>query len=373
MTARVRRVVAAGVVVSALAGVAAWLAVRGPPELGPPVVFVHGMGASAADMGVPDGQFDHLLPRLAEAYPFPGVCMDDAQPGRPWDGSPCVFRFVDDLAAGGDSQSGIVENATKLAREVADVHRRAGERVVLIGYSMGGTVVRTYLALHAADAERQVAAAILIHPATAGSWGYSLDLRDRFEHRVGRAIAATVSRLAAEIVDVDVTRPAYRDLRPRSEVYRRLAASPLPRGVSYYTFWGDVQLVLRPLPVDARLPELRLQLGDLWLLPGDPDPAALPPLGGQRFRPPVDPPAEALEIAHRHQVLLDPGRVAVVVAACLDAVLRCPVAVRSLLDVPAAHWRIPFTIGEIDVDHPALGRTSLEDAVIRTVGRAVDR
>lgn len=360
-------------VTAALAAVAAWVAVR-EPGLGPPVVFVHGMGASAADMGTPDGPFERLLPRLADAHPYPGVCMDDAQPARRWEGSPCVFRYVDDVAAGGDSQSGVEENAEKLAREVAEVHRRGdGKRVVLVGYSMGGTIVRAYLALHAAEAERFVASAILIDPATAGSWGYALDLRDRFDNPVARAIAEAVSGLAADIVDVDVDRPAFRDLRPGSQLYRRLAALPLPRRVSYYTFWGDARLLLRPLPGDTGLPELRLELGDLWLLPGDPDPAAVPPLGGQRLTPPVDPPAEALEIPHRHETVLDPGRVILVVAACADVGIGCLAAVRSVVDVPAAHWRIPFTIGEIPVDHPAFGRTSLEDAVIRAVGRSADR
>jgi pimeloyl-ACP methyl ester carboxylesterase len=359
------------VAVVATAAVATWLAVREPPRLGPPVVFVHGMGASAADMGTTGGQFDRLLPRLAEAHPHPGVCMADAQSDRPWDGSPCVFRYVEDAAAGGDSQSGVEENAEKLAKEVAEVHRRAGgRRVVLVGYSMGGTIVRAYLGLHAADAGRLVASAVLIDPATAGSWGYALDVRERFDNPVAATIAEALSGLAADIMDLDLDRPAFRDLRPRNELYRRLAALPLPRTVSYYTFWGDARLVIRPLPVDTGLPQLHLEVGDLWLLPGDPDPARLPDLGGQRLRPPVDAPAEALEIRHRHDTVLDPARVALVVGACLDIRLRCLAVLRSVANLPAAHWRIPFTIGEIRVDHPAFGQTSLEDAVIRAVGRS---
>ena len=77
-----------------------------------PVIFVHGMGSSAAEVG--ETQFAALLEGVAREYPSPPICQKDAQIGRAWKGSPCVFRYVEDKAEtdGGpnDSQSAVQDN-----------------------------------------------------------------------------------------------------------------------------------------------------------------------------------------------------------------------------------------------------------------------
>jgi len=364
-----------------IVGLAAWILTRAAPPVpeptSAPVIFVHGMGASAADMGVRHLAFDPLLPRIAAELPRPGVCQRDAQP-RPWGGSPCVFRYVGDRATAGepgatcpcDSQSGIEENARKLAAEIEEVFGNAGgTRVILIGFSMGGAILRTYLGLFAEEADRQVAAAILIDPATTGSWAFGLDVRDEFDDPAVGLLAEVLTRVAATNLNVDLERPAFRDLQPRSAIYRRVAALPLPRTVSTYTFWGDIR-------VEATAGVLglgrELAAGDLTLLPGDPDPSVLPPLGGQRFLPAPAPGAEALDVPHSARMTLGPEELGRLAAACatLDPGTECADAAGTIFDLPNAHWRISGELGEIRVDAPALGgEVSLEDAILAAVRR----
>ena len=360
----------------------AWLVGRreapAPPARPPrPVIFVHGMGGNAADIGVRGLAFDPLLPRIAAEFPRPGICQRDAQP-RPWDGSPCVFRYVGDRAVAGepgaacpcDSQSGLEENARKLAAEIGEVFRNAGgARVVLIGYSMGGAIIRAYLGLFSTEADRQVEAAILIDPVTTGSWAFGLDVREEFDDPGLRLLAEILSRAAAANLNVDLDRPAYRDLQPLSEIYRRVAELPLPATVSTYTFWGNIR-------VDATAGVLglhrELDAGDLALLAGDPDPSALPPLGGQRFLPDPGAGAEALEVPHSARMTLGPGDLAYLASACLglDPGTECLDAADSVFDVPNAHWRISGELGTIRVDSPELGgEVSLEDAILAAVRR----
>lgn len=352
-----------------------------PPGPGPtPIVFVHGMGASAADVGT--AQFSRLLGGLARDFPHPGVCQTDAQPDRPWEGSPCVFRYVEDRAEAGepgpagsgpnDSQSGIEENADKLARDVDQVFRRAGgRRVVVIGYSMGGTIVRAFLSLHARQADEQVAGAVLLQPVTTGSWAFAPDVRRHLDGPVGQVLAEAVSRGAAARFGVDLSRPAFRDLRPRSALLRRVAPLPVPRRVSTYTFWGDVTLSVsgRLLGRDVNA---TLAVGDLAALPGDPDPHALPVLGGQRFRPP-DPAAgaEAVEVAHRARVEVSGAELAAIATACgFPGRADCRQTVLDTFDVPSLHWRVAGSLDTITVDPPWSGEVSLQEAIVEAVRRA---
>ncbi|HWC32938.1 MAG TPA: alpha/beta fold hydrolase [Actinomycetota bacterium] len=376
-----RRFVAAAAVVVAAAG-AAWLLAGGRgepvPRLARPVVFVHGMSASAATMGTRGGQFHPLLPRISASFPRPGVCQLDAEP-RPWNGSPCVFRYVDDIAATSepgarcpcDSQSGILENARKLAADVSEVSANAGgDRVILVGYSMGGAIVRAYLGLFHERADREVAAAVLVDPATTGSWAFVLDARRHIDDPLFRLLAGAASRFVASRSGVALDSPAFADLQPRSPAYRAVAALPLPRTVSTYTFWGDIRLEIAPAAFGI---ERTVEIGDVALLPGDPDPTALPALGGQRFRPTgLIPPAEALEIRHTRHLRLTPGDVADLSAACLERTAGCVDTAIELLDIPDSHSNVPTALARIVVEPSALGgRRTLEDAILVAIARNV--
>jgi hypothetical protein len=179
-----------------------------------------------------------------------------------------------------------------------------------------------------------------------------------------------VARGTAARLGVDLDRPAFEDLEPRSAHYRRIATLPVPRTVSSYVFWGDVTLHLRPL--GEGFPAASLEAGDLLVLEGDPDPAALPELGGQRYGPKdLAEGAEALEIPHRAEVTLAPDDVADIVGACaIPGGAECADAVGERFDLPNSHGNVPTSMTEITVGDPQLGGPmSLEDAVSAVVRR----
>ncbi len=352
------------------------------------------MGSSAADIGTtgPDGkapgQFQSLLETIARSYPYPDACPKGSQPDRPWVGSPCVFRYVEDAAEateGGraargpnDSQSDVRSNADKLAREVADTARRAGRRVVLIGYSMGGAIIRTYLATHKDEAERRVQAVIFIDAVASGSWGYAFagEVPRRVGGPMGQRIDELMRSLAASAAAVDFDRPATRDLSPRSLLFRSIAPMPLPRNISYYTFWGDIRIVVGRQLLAYDLPTFAMpSLGDLGLLPGDPDPTKLPELGGQRFSPKVDGDHESLDVGHKTRIELGADVIGDLISSCGrkpdEPSQDCRRLVARHFDIPNTHTAIPVTLDRVEVSEPRLGgRVTVLDAVIEAIRRS---
>ena len=63
------------------------------------------------------------------------------------------------------------ENADKLADEIEEVAENTQRRVILVGYSMGGAIIRTYLTSE--DASERVEAVVLLDGVASGSWGYA--------------------------------------------------------------------------------------------------------------------------------------------------------------------------------------------------------
>lgn len=353
---RVRLLV--GLVVLGL--VAAGVVVLVAREEAPPVIFVHGMSGDARAVAAANGPFSLLLEAVAERYPRPGVCQREAQPTAAWDGSPCVFRYADDVAVGGTSTSSVRANAHKLASEVAEVAAAAGQPVVLVGFSMGGTIIRTFVSLWARDASELVRGVVILHGAVSGSWLLAGDAAVRdFLAGAPEPFDLIVDGLA---VDLPAS-PAARDLTPGSDLMRRLATAPPPRDVAYTTVWGDIEVVVdMPGAEPFSLPPI----GDVVILPGPDDPSAVPGLGGQRFSPGPG----AIEIRHgdRIEVGLDElGRIAAACAIPLPP--DCRAGVRTALDSPSAHWRVASSLDRIRVEDSPLGDGTLLDLVVEAIGR----
>ena len=353
---RPRLLVAALAVTVAAAVVAVVMARDEPP---PPVIFLHGMSGDARDVGVRGGSFSTLLPALAERYPQPEACPAGAQPNRPWDGSPCVFRYVDDVALGGRSQSAVEDNADKLAVEVAEVVANTGQSAVLVGFSMGGAIIRAYLSLHPEHAARYVRGAVILHGAVSGSWLLAGEgaLRDFTAGAPGE-----VGDILGRLADGVRRSPAVRDLTPGSGLMRRLAASPPPADIAYTTVWGDIEVTLELPGPSIDLPSL----GDVVLLPGPADPTEVAELGGQRFAPGPS----AIEIRHGDRISLGAGDLGELTLACsLPFAPDCRTAVRTAFASPSAHWSIPESMDEIRIERSPLGAGTLEELVIEAVGR----
>ena len=329
----------------------------------PPVVFVHGLGGDASAIGRTEGAFGTFLEGLAARFPRDDVCQRDAEPNRPWEGSPCVFRYVDDVSTGGTSESGVEENARKLAAEVAEVSANAdGDPVVLVGYSMGGLIVRAYLALYGSEASRHVASAVFIHGALSGSWLLaSSSALSSAPGPLGQLLSTI--RDVAEARTDDASSPAHRDLAPQSALIRRIARVPLPEDVSYVTVWGDIRLAV-DTPGAGRVTVG--SVGDVLLMPGSPTPSLTPALGGQRLRPTPS----SIEIRHGGAVDVGIEEGAGLVAACaIPTGPSCREGLAPLLEHPSSHARIPETLDEIEVDHPVLGRGTIEELIVESISR----
>jgi pimeloyl-ACP methyl ester carboxylesterase len=349
-----------------------------------PVIFVHGMGGNAADVGTT--QFGDLLVAVARAHPTPDICQRDAQPDRPWTGSPCVFRFVEDMAerdrGPNDSQSAVRDNAGKLADEIEEVASNTQRRVILVGYSMGGAIIRTYLALHRADADERVEAVVLIDGVASGSWGYAFAgaVPRRASGKLGDRLSEVMRSMAASSAAVNFDRPATRDLSPRSELFRTIAPMPLPQDVDYYTFWGDIRISVERSLLAYELPAYDMpSVGDLGLLPGSRDPTELPELGGQRFSPPVDGAHEALDVPHRTRIRLDAQVIGDLISQCgrpptkdgpSEGGRACRALAAEHFRIPNTHTAIPTSMAKVTVSDERLGgRVSLLDAVLEAIRR----
>lgn len=144
---------------------------------------------------------------------------------------------------------------------IAEVRRTTGaDRVILVGYSMGGLAARAYLVKHIAD--HHVKRLITIGTPHLGSamakiWNISSALDDCA--RNGGMLTRKPCELALSAVrsaqdDVPFTSAAIRDLRrpeDGGEYLRRLSASAHPLDVEYVSVIGKVDLVNNTLSKGA--------------------------------------------------------------------------------------------------------------------------
>jgi Tol biopolymer transport system component/pimeloyl-ACP methyl ester carboxylesterase len=270
-----------------------------PLPAGPlPVIFVHGLGASQRDPGYEDllvPLIDQFGDRVTAFTHYQDVSNGQDQPcangpalvpEEPNGGMPVDLGSIDPEIC--DSQADIGLNAVQLHHDIRQAFDDAGGRpVVLIANSMGGAIVRGFLAYSAERGDRvasdMVDSIFFIEGAQAGAlWLRISGLRDT----LGPVQAALVVTGKAAF-PADLNRPAATELASESEWYRWVNPNPdhVPTNPMFNVF-GDIRTYIKTCApfLECRRFEL-VQLGDLALMPGSDKPTAVPFEGGARFLP----------------------------------------------------------------------------------------
>lgn len=192
-----------------------------------------------------------------------------------------------------DSQSDVGINAILLDRDVLAQHAKFGGKVTLIANSMGGAIVRAYLAYAVAsgsESVRWVDQVVFLQGAQQGSFlaAFGTELATGGSV-LTRALVQSAAAVARPVVGFDLYSPAREDLTPRSEVYRWVNPDPahVPSGIEYLNVASDIGWEITTDLLGHRLRLGRISLGDLVMLPGESDPRATPHRGGGRFDPRV--------------------------------------------------------------------------------------
>lgn len=268
-----------------------------------PIIFVHGLGANSNDIGTEQNNpaKNQFVPLYAELESVYGT------------GSVTTFAYVDDRSIKDNapnqqcpaglyppcaSQSSVDANALALSKEVKKLSTQTNHTVALIGYSMGGSIIRTLLAgcpdaqgtLNCPDAPGMVDSAFFLGTVQQGSW---LLKYKRGSDAVGaipilgkaaNLLASGIYKLFGKVTGFNPGYPAYTDLQPQSANILAHNSTLPPANINYFNFYSDIQIQLsvKILPFWT-IPLGTLPLGDLVLLRGDDNPLASPKWGGARF------------------------------------------------------------------------------------------
>ncbi len=263
-----------------------------------PIIFVHGLEQDASIIGNPQkasskNTFVPLYDELQRDYtPVKTFWyVDDQGYAKKENGqttycppeySPC------------QSESAVLDNALKLAREISDLYSTFHHKVALIGYSMGAAIIRTTLAgcqqqgICQASLGQNIAAMVndvfFIEGVQQGSWlakipNFALNVAGAGAN----ALADVIPSLKAHIGLLEPS-PAKRDLKPQSEnITSRNGVLP-PNNIHYFNFYGDIQFSSKSciMTVFCKT-NAAVSIGDAVIFPGTDDPTGSPTWGGARF------------------------------------------------------------------------------------------
>lgn len=203
-----------------------------------------------------------------------------------------------------DSQSDVGLNAVLLDEDVRAMSRGlSGGPITLIANSMGGAIVRAFLAytVEARTGAAEIVDSIFfLQGAQQGGYlAYAKPLLRALLVPTGpgrELVFNGVSELVREATGWDASRPAMDDLLPFfSETYRYTNPEPahIPDHISYFNVASDIRWSTRidvvglgfVIPIRIRAASGSSSFGDYVILPGEDDPRELPLLGGARLRP----------------------------------------------------------------------------------------
>ncbi|MDQ6671444.1 MAG: hypothetical protein M3069_11960 [Chloroflexota bacterium] len=188
-----------------------------------------------------------------------------------------------------DSKGALAYSASNLDDELTG--KSVQTPTAVLGYSMGGAIIRGWLALaqqRNSASMKVVDTVVTFQGAHQGSvWAVIGDAALfglSAVPEIGGLLVATATTLAAA-QNFDPTRPAVQDLTPLSPWYFSVNPAGVPSGLHYYNMYSDIQVKVHTQFFGDTIPLGGTSFGDLAMLPGDPNPKALPILGGARFLP----------------------------------------------------------------------------------------
>lgn len=276
----------------------------GPSTAKRSIIFVHGITQNASTITPTSSDFGPILAQLQSIY---GSAVD-------------VLPYVDDRSkASGSthscpssvyppcaSQSHVLDNALELAQEISKDYTASKHKVVVIGYSMGAAIIRTMLAgcpditsagvltnyahlpLKCPIAHTLVDNVFFINGVQQGSWlmdaGYSLQSAST-NNLLNYTVYSIVSNYATQKLGLNLLYPAEGDLTPESANILAYDAQPLPNGIHYFNFYGNIKVHLGVAYLIFSLDAPPISLGDLVIFPGQENPTTPTLLGGAQFCP----------------------------------------------------------------------------------------
>jgi pimeloyl-ACP methyl ester carboxylesterase len=274
------------------------------------LIFVHGINQNAAEVqasvsgqaGTKDASFKALFDSFGDDniavfryYQDKAYRQGNTCPGMPAADTQTGNLFVDSNAISSticDSKSALAYDATKLDDDLAAEQAINKSPTTVFAYSMGGAVTRGWLVLaqnRQSSNLKSVDSVIMFQGAQQGSV-FGVIGRGALNGLgsvplIGNLLVRAASSLAASL-DFDPNRPAIVDLTPRSPWYGSVNPVAVPQGLHYYNVYTDIQVRVHVQFFGDTIPlGGPASFGDLVMLPGDPNPAAQPNLGGARFLP----------------------------------------------------------------------------------------
>ena len=268
------------------------------------VLFVHGVDQSASDNvfsslfdkvaaavpGVKINRFDYFQDKVAKTPTGCDPLADSQQPvaipaqtvGLPYD-------LSQNTPPRCDSEGDLGQNAFRLAQKIRQMYQSSGQKVILVGYSMGGETIRSFLAYSTSVgdgvASGMVDSVVTMHGVQQGSW-----------FALGAPALAGLPQWLGTPIDNFIHnwapnpgRLATQQFNPRGSYIHWVHAhsANLP-DIPYYNTWGDERISIQHcyLPFHHGCVDVdAAHWGDVVLLPGTDVPTQDTLLGGERFLP----------------------------------------------------------------------------------------
>jgi hypothetical protein len=256
-----------------------------------------------------------------------------------------------------DSKGALAYTAAALHDHLADLSTPD----TVLANSMGGAIARGWLALaqHNGTGDKSLAHAdsvIFLQTVQASS----------YVARAGEALASTpvigpIARTISHAIGFDVDRPGVLDVTPQSPWYRSVNPVGVPAKLAYYNFYSNIVVNLQANLGFFKISTGSFNVGDAVVLPGNPDPAAMPRGGSAQFLP------GGKQTANRHQYAMN----ATVNVNPIDLTIPLLLArdIARIINNPISHIRFGSNVGTIKVPSCAAGspEITVADEILRVL------